>query len=444
MSTRPSRGEPAASRSPPVSLRAAAIGAAVALAALAANARAAGPVPMADYAPQSIHGFEVLVSPAVLAHPDHAARARAELERQLAAIAATVPAPHLDALRRTRIWVEWDARPEGAAEFHVSADWLRANGYLAEKLAGVEIGNARNFVAWSRQDQPWMLLHELAHARLHASPALQADAAAALEAARAAGLYASVPDVHGRPRTAYALTDAHEYFAELSEAWFGRNDFFPFARAELKAYDPRGARLMQAAWAPAPPTAAPGSAMAMACPPRPRPGTPPPADAPAWQSAFEAALSALDEPDLACDDAPESYRLVLLPATETPTTVRVTLGLAEPVIRASRGGPTLQGRWASGVRSVSRPLRLPEIDRLRRALRQQAFWSAAGDEAGGTAPAADGAYWVLEGRRGDTYQRHVRWQPAEDDPTAVIGALLLELGDPMPPYPLEAPAPAAR
>jgi hypothetical protein len=218
------------------------------LAAGVAPAWAGGPVPMRDYARTPMHGFEVLVAPAVLAHPADAARARAELDRQLAAIATTVPAPHLEAMRRTRIWVEWDARPAGAAEFHVSADWLRANGYLAEKLAGVEIGNARNFVAWSRQDQPWMLLHELAHARLHAAPALRAEAAAALAAARAGGLYASVPDANGTPRAAYALTDEHEYFAELSEAWFGRNDFFPYARAELKAYDPRGAALMQAAW----------------------------------------------------------------------------------------------------------------------------------------------------------------------------------------------------
>ncbi len=214
----------------------------------AAPTPAGGPRPMADYARTSMHGFEVLVAPAVLAHADDAARTRAELDRQLAAIAAALPAERVAELRRTRIWVEWDARPEGAAEFHVSADWLRANGYLAEKLAGVEIGNARNFVAWSRQDQPWMLLHELAHARLHAAPALRAEAAAALGAARAAGLYASVPDAHGTPRAAYALTDEHEYFAELSEAWVGRNDFYPYARAELKAYDPRGARLMQVAW----------------------------------------------------------------------------------------------------------------------------------------------------------------------------------------------------
>jgi dipeptidyl-peptidase-4 len=29
-----------------------------------------------------------------------------------------------------------------------------------------------------------------------------------------------------------------EYFAEATEAYFGKNDFFPFNREELKAHDP--------------------------------------------------------------------------------------------------------------------------------------------------------------------------------------------------------------
>ncbi|NNM31053.1 MAG: metallopeptidase, partial [Akkermansiaceae bacterium] len=29
-----------------------------------------------------------------------------------------------------------------------------------------------------------------------------------------------------------------EYFAEGTEAWFYRNDFYPFVRAELKEHDP--------------------------------------------------------------------------------------------------------------------------------------------------------------------------------------------------------------
>jgi len=34
------------------------------------------------------------------------------------------------------------------------------------------------------------------------------------------------------------MTNAKEYFAESTEAWFGVNDFYPFVRAELKQFDP--------------------------------------------------------------------------------------------------------------------------------------------------------------------------------------------------------------
>ena len=40
-----------------------------------------------------------------------------------------------------------------------------------------------------------------------------------------------------------------EYFAELSESYFGTNDFYPFIRAELKVHDPRGFEVLKAAWA---------------------------------------------------------------------------------------------------------------------------------------------------------------------------------------------------
>ena len=48
---------------------------------------------------------------------------------------------------------------------------------------------------------------------------------------------------------AVSLIDAWQpYFAELSEAYFGTNDFYPFVRAELKEHDPRGYALMEKAW----------------------------------------------------------------------------------------------------------------------------------------------------------------------------------------------------
>jgi Mlc titration factor MtfA (ptsG expression regulator) len=47
---------------------------------------------------------------------------------------------------------------------------------------------------------------------------------------------------------AYAMSNAKEYFAESSEAYFGRNDFYPFTRAELKEHDPQMYDLLERLW----------------------------------------------------------------------------------------------------------------------------------------------------------------------------------------------------
>ena len=205
--------------------------------------------PTADYEVRDVRGFTVLVHPAVLKHPDEAKAALAELDAQLELVTKAVPTKPLAALKKVRLWVEWEAKKGGAAEFHVAAGWLRDNGYNPDKLHAVEINNARNFVAWSRQDQPWMVLHELAHAyHFTVLGARHRPLVAAYQQAKEKKLYESVERVGGKKVRAYALTDPAEYFAELSEAYFGRNDFFPFTRAELEKHDPAGYELMKAAW----------------------------------------------------------------------------------------------------------------------------------------------------------------------------------------------------
>ncbi len=46
----------------------------------------------------------------------------------------------------------------------------------------------------------------------------------------------------------YALTDPKEFFAEMTEAYFGTNDFFPFVRAELQRSDPETFALLEEIW----------------------------------------------------------------------------------------------------------------------------------------------------------------------------------------------------
>lgn len=216
---------------------------------LTAHAQAPTVDPTSLYVKDSIHGFTVLVHPDVLAQETDAAQMREELEGQLKRITQVMPAKTLSTLQKVRIWVEWERKKGGAAEFHPSAVWLTNHGYNPEKAGCIELSNTRNFVRWSRGAQPWMVMHELAHSHhnLVLGPKHEGIRAAYRQAV-AGKLYDSVAHADGRARKAYAMANAKEYYAELSEAYFGRNDFYPFTRAELETHDPVGYRLMQTTW----------------------------------------------------------------------------------------------------------------------------------------------------------------------------------------------------
>jgi Mlc titration factor MtfA (ptsG expression regulator) len=113
----------------------------------------------------------------------------------------------------------------------------------------VEVANARNFATWTL-DQPWMVLHELAHAYHdqflggYENPEIRAQ----FDRAMRAKLYDAVPRISGRTERAYAAVNPMEYFAETSEAFFGTNDFYPFVRSELKHHDPQMFQLLEKLW----------------------------------------------------------------------------------------------------------------------------------------------------------------------------------------------------
>jgi hypothetical protein len=160
-----------------------------------------------------------------------------------------VPEKPLAELKKVKFWIEWEAKKNGAAEFHTSKRWLKDNGYNPDKAGCVEINNLKNFVAWSKKTQPWMVLHELAHAyHFLVLGEKHEELQAAYEQAIERKLYDEVEFVTGGKRKAYATTSAAEYFAELSESYFGKNDFAPFTRAELEKHDPVGFAMLKQAW----------------------------------------------------------------------------------------------------------------------------------------------------------------------------------------------------
>ncbi len=205
--------------------------------------------PVESYEERTVHGFRVLVSAAARANPDTTDPALRVLEAQLAAVVEVIPPKALGTLRTIPVWVEHMNPDRPCACYHVSARWLTANGYIAQKEHSVEISNPVNFVRWVERTQPWMTLHELAHG-YHDIVFGYGDASirAVFEKARDAGLYQRVAYIHGGEQRHYALTNQMEYFAELTEAYFGRNDFYPFTREELREYDPDGFAMIERCW----------------------------------------------------------------------------------------------------------------------------------------------------------------------------------------------------
>jgi hypothetical protein len=204
--------------------------------------------PTSSYDARQIHGFPVLVHQKLLADPPLAKAVLDELDHQLFQVIRRVPAPAVQKLRAVKIWVELQNRDAVGACYHPSRRWLTDHDFNPDKAKSIEIGHARNFVAWTLH-QPFMVLHELAHAYHH--QVLGYDhppVKSAYQRAAESKSYENVLSYNGRTVRHYGLNNDQEYFAECTEAFFGTNDFHPFVRAELKQHDPNMHQILADAW----------------------------------------------------------------------------------------------------------------------------------------------------------------------------------------------------
>ncbi len=219
---------------------------------IGATAAAAG-----SFQTNFIEGWQVLVNEQLI-RQDKAAeeKALALLRVQLQEIIRVVPAPAVARLREVVLWFSPEypgVRP--GAEYHPGADWLRDNGRNPAMAKGVEFTDVKDFEAETKR-MPNFTLHELAHGyhdRVLPGGFDNQEVKAAYERAKAGGSYEKVERSFGNGRRntkeeAYAMTNPMEYFAESTEAFFSRNDFFPFNLAELKQHDPPMAKLLERLW----------------------------------------------------------------------------------------------------------------------------------------------------------------------------------------------------
>lgn len=210
--------------------------------------------PVPGYKFRQINGFHLLVSRMVVEEDENSTQRRKPLdvlELELSTLVRDLPPRCVEVLRTIPIWVEWDAPTPNLPDGGQMLAWYHPGNKQNKryrfdptqdnsKKNCVEILKLKSMTESHQADVDWcLLLHEIAHAVHHhvfdyENPVIKAAYAQAMSQ----GLYAN----------RYAATDAKEYFAELSCAYFNHLHYPPKTREELKSYDPTGYRMMELTW----------------------------------------------------------------------------------------------------------------------------------------------------------------------------------------------------
>ncbi len=201
-----------------------------------------------SYRTEQIEGWTVHFQTELEAEPDLQSDVARLLGVKLWEVSSRLPQEVVERLREVPIRMHLDREGCAGGVYHPSADWLEDHGYPRSWARGVEFGNARNFLGWTRT-QPSMVLHELAHAWHHQVLGYEhrgiLDAFERVKSSRALEetLY-----VTGGSKRAYALNNEMEFFAEMSEAWWGTNDYYPFVKVEVMESFPALPELLESSW----------------------------------------------------------------------------------------------------------------------------------------------------------------------------------------------------
>ncbi|KAB2640115.1 MAG: glycoside hydrolase family 95 protein [Verrucomicrobia bacterium] len=223
---------------------------------LGAHAAQAGPEPAkpTSRSVRAIEGWTLRVDDRLLQPPNEelGTRILKNIDARLSDIKAVVRPHCLAKLQSVTIVLDMSHGKLRPMQYHPEAEWLVENGYAADLAHCVHIPVAAELLAPRQINvQPWCLLHELAHA--YHDQVLGFDEARTRDTYaryKASGHGDSALLITGERVRHYGLTDHKEFFAEMTEAYFGTNDFFPFNRAELMAAEPDIYQLMTAIWGP--------------------------------------------------------------------------------------------------------------------------------------------------------------------------------------------------
>ncbi len=206
----------------------------------------------AQHTIRDVEGWTVRVDNRLLEgdHKDQGDRALKLLAARLIAIDVILPKASLEKLRKIVIQLDLDHGKLAAMQYHPDKGWLKRNGYDEQLAKCVHIPRVDSFLSpYENHRMPWVVLHELAHA--YHDQVLGFDNArirVVWDKFKENESYQSVLTSPGHQREHYALSNPKEFFAEMTECYFGSNDFYPFVTGELKKDEPEVFALMEEMW----------------------------------------------------------------------------------------------------------------------------------------------------------------------------------------------------
>lgn len=212
------------------------------------------------YATFQHEGFTFKLKASVV-DTDDAKKAIEHMKADIDHIVSFCPDAALKVMKKKPIWMEENNKANtSAAWYHRNAEYPASIGDISAKGKCAEITNYNYYVSWSNQNQPLMVFHELCH--LYHDQGLGGDTNSTIKNAynnaKSKGLYKkakyryNTKDPQNKWVTfndpAYCMNDAWEYFSEMSEAYWGDNDYYPFNYEQLKEHDPVAFAAMETIW----------------------------------------------------------------------------------------------------------------------------------------------------------------------------------------------------
>ncbi|HET6251759.1 MAG TPA: hypothetical protein VFE47_29005 [Tepidisphaeraceae bacterium] len=226
---------------------------------ISATAQTAPPklVPLpTSHTNRQIEGWTVRIDDRLLSGEGAAIGERAIklLTARLVEIELVVPEKPLAKLRAVTIQMDLTHGGLRSMQYHPDAGWLKANGYSEQLAKCVHIPDVHEFISpFEVHRQPNCVLHELAHA--YHDQVLGFDDPRIIAAYKKyveSGHGKGVLTINGRKQDHYALTNEKEFFAEMTECYWGTNDFYPFVAGELEKSEPEIYSLLRDIWGPLP------------------------------------------------------------------------------------------------------------------------------------------------------------------------------------------------